>query len=93
MMFKRSSYNTMNTGSFMNESSCVASSCLGLVMDTVIAVSIFVVLALVSSIIVLAELSVIIIAILSVVIVAVAVLLAELIIESIYCRRPDSVKA
>ena len=94
MMFKTRSYNTMNTGSFMNESDCVASSsCLRLIMDTVIAVSSFVVLALVSSIIVLADLSVIIIAILSVVIVAVAVLLAELIIESLYCRRPDSVKA
>ena len=94
MMFKRSSYNTMNTGSFDYESTCAASSsCLSLIMDTVVAVSIFVVLALISSIIVLAELSVIIIAILSVVIVAVAVLLAELIIESLYCRRPDSVKA
>ena len=92
-MFKSMSYTT-TAGSFMNESTCAASSsCLRLIMDTVAAVSIFVVLALVSSIIVLADLSVIIIAILSVVIVAVAVLLAELIIESLYCRRPDSVKA
>ena len=93
MMFKYMSYNT-NSGSFMNESTCVASSrfaCLS--MDTVIAVSFFVVLAIVSSIIVLAELSVIILAILSVAIIAVAVLLAEVIIELAYFRRPDAVKA
>ena len=93
-MFKTRSYNTKTNGSSMYESNCVASSsCLRLIMDTVIAVSIFVVLALISSIIVLADLSVIIIAVISVVIVAVAVLLAELIIESLFIRRPDSVKA
>ena len=93
MMFKSMSYNT-NSGSFMNESTCVASSRFArLSMDTVIAVSIFVVLAIVSSIIVLAELRVIILAILSVAIIAVAVLLAEVIIELAYFRRPDAVKA
>ena len=75
----------------MNESSCAASSSrLSLIVDTVVAVSIFVVLALISSVIVLAEISSIIIAVLSVVI---AVLLAELIIERSSFRRPDSVKA
>ena len=93
-MFKSKSYNTTTCGSFMNESSCAASSRFArLSMDTVIAVSIFVILAIVSSVIVLAELSVIIIAILSVAIVAVAVLLAEVIIELAYFRRPDTVKA
>ena len=87
------SYNTTNAGSSMNESSCAASRFARLSMDTVIAVSIFVILAIVSSVIVLAELSVIIIAILSVAIVAVAVLLAEVIIELAYFRRPDTVKA
>lgn len=92
-MFKSMSYTT-TAGSFMNESTCVASSRFArLSMDTVIAVSIFVILAIVSSVIVLAELSVIIIAILSVAIVAVAVLLAEVIIELAYFRRPDTVKA
>jgi len=87
------SYNT-TSGSFMNESTCDASSRFArLSMDTVIAVSIFVVLAIISSIIVLAELSVIILAILSVAIIAVAVLLAEVIIELAYFRRPDAVKA
>jgi len=93
MMFKSMSYNT-TSGSFMNESTCDASSRFArLSMDTVIAVSIFVVLAIISSIIVLAELSVIILAILSVAIIAVAVLLAEVIIELAYFRRPDAVKA
>ena len=92
-MFKSMSYNTTNAGSSMNESSCAASRFARLSMDTVIAVSIFVILAIVSSVIVLAELSVIIIAILSVAIVAVAVLLAEVIIELAYFRRPDTVKA
>lgn len=91
-MFKTRSYNT-TSGSSKYESNRAASSCLRLVVDTVIAVSIFVVLALISSIIVLADLSLVIIAVISVVIVAVAVLLAELIIEAMYCRRPDSVKA
>ena len=92
-MFKSMSYNTTNAGSSMNESSRAASRFARLSMDTVIAVSIFVVLAIVSSIIVLAELSVIILAILSVAIIAVAVLLAEVIIELAYFRRPDAVKA
>ena len=93
-MFKSMSYNTACGRSFMNESTCAASSRFArLSMDTVIAVSIFVVLAIVSSIIVLAELSVIILAILSVAIIAVAVLLAEVIIELAYFRRPDAVKA
>ena len=93
MMFKPMSYNTQ-FGSFKNESSCAASSRFArLSMDTVLAVSIFVVLAIVSSNIVLAELSVIILAILSVIIIAVAVLLAEVIIELAYFRRPDAVKA
>lgn len=95
-MFKSCSCNayTAQFGSFMNESAFAASSsCARLSLDTVIAVSIFVVLAIVSSIIVLAELSVIILAILSVVIIAVAVLLAEVIIELAYFRRPDAVKA
>ena len=49
MMFKSMSYNT-DSGSFMNESTCVASSRFArLSMDTVTAVSIFVVLALISS--------------------------------------------
>ena len=92
-MFKSMSYNTTR-GSFMNESSCATSSRFArLSVDTVIAVSIFVILALVSSLIVLAEASVIILAILSVVIIAVAVLLAELIIELSYPRRPNEVKA
>ena len=93
-MFKSKSYNTTTAGSFMNESSCAASSRFArLSMDTVIAVSIFVVLALVSSIIVLAEISVVIIAILSVVIIAVSVLLAELIIELSPLGRLNAVKA
>ena len=93
MMFKSMSYNT-NSGSFMNESNCAASSRFArLSMDTVIAVSIFVILALISSVVVLADVSVIILAILSVAIIAVAVLLAEVIIELAYFRRPDAVKA
>lgn len=93
MMFKSCFYNT-NTGSYMDESSCAASSfCLRLIMDTVVAVSIFAVLALISSVIVLAELSVIILAILSVVIVVVAVLLAAIIIESFLVKRPNPVEA
>ena len=93
-MFKSKSYNTTTAGSFMNESSCAASSRFArLSMDTVIAVSIFVILALISSVVVLADVSVIILAILSVVIIAVAVLLAELIIELSYPRRPNEVKA
>lgn len=92
-MFKSMPYNTTNAGSSMNESSCAASRFARLSMDTVIAVSIFVILAIVSSVIVLAELSVIILAILSVAIIAVAVLLAEVIIELAFFRRPDAVKA
>ena len=93
MMFKSMPYNTQ-FGSSMNESSCAASSRFArLSVDTVLAVSIFVILAIVSSAIVLAELSIIILAILSVVIIAVAVLLAEVIIELAYFRRPDAVKA
>ena len=96
MMFKSCFYNTYNaqTGSFMNESDCAASSfCARLVMDTVIAVSIFVILAIICSVIALAELSIIILAVLSVVIVAVAVLLAALIIVHSRLGRPDVVKA
>ena len=93
MMFKSMSYNT-TSGSFMNESTCDASSRFArLSMDTVIAVSIFVILAVISSIIALAELSVIILAVLSAVIVAVAVLLAELIIINSPLGRPDVEKA
>ena len=93
MMFKSMSYNT-NSGSFMNESTCVASSRFArLSVDTVVAVSIFVILAIISSISVLAELSVIILAVLSVVIIAVAVLLAEVIIELALMRRPKAAKA
>ena len=93
-MFKSKSYNTTTAGSFMNESSCAASSRFArLSMDTVIAVSIFVILALVCSIIAVAEISVIILAVLSVVIVAVAVLLAALIIVHSRLGRPDVVKA
>jgi len=93
-MFKSMSYNTACGGSFMNESTCAASSRFArLSMDTVLAVSIFVVLALISSVIVLADVSVIILAILSVVIIAVAVLLAELIIELYSLRRLNEVKA
>lgn len=93
MMFKSMSYNT-NSGSFNNESACVASSRFArLSVDTVVAVSIFVILAIISSISVLAELSVIILAVLSVVIIAVAVLLAEVIIELALMRRPKAAKA
>ena len=92
-MFKSKSYNTTNAGSSMNESSCTASRFARLSMDTVIAVSIFVILALISSVVVLADVSVIILAILSVVIIAVAVLLAELIIELSPLGRLNAVKA
>ena len=95
-MFKSCFFNTYNTqcGSFNNESNCAASSfCASLILDTVIAVSIFVILAVISSIIALAELSVIILAVLSAVIVAVAVLLAELIIINSPLGRPDVEKA
>lgn len=94
MMKSRSFNQTFAFDSSMNESACAASSSfVGLILDTVIAVSIFVILALVCSIIAVAELSVIILAVLSVVIVAVAVLLAALIIESLQTRRPEPEKA
>lgn len=94
MMKSRSFNQTFAFDSSMNESACAASSSfVGLILDTVIAVSIFVILALISSVVVLADVSVIILAILSVVIIAVAVLLAELIIELSYPKRPNEVKA
>ena len=92
-MFKSKSYNTTNAGSSMNESSCAASRFARLSMDTVIAVSIFVILAVICSVIAVAELNIIILAVLSVVIVAVAVLLAALIIVHSRLGRPDVVKA
>ncbi len=93
MMFKSCSYNT-KSGSCMNESNCAASSfCARLLVDTVIAVSIFVILAVICSVIAVVELSAVILAVLSVVIVAVAVLLAELIIINSPLGRPGVVKA
>ena len=94
MMFKTNSYNT-TSGSFQNESVCVASSSsfVGLIVDTVVAVSIFAILAIICSIIAVAELNAIILAVLSVVIVLVAVLLAALIIKSLELRRPEPEQA
>ena len=95
MMFKSCSYNTYNSqsGSFVNESASASSFCARLSMDTVIAVSIFVILGLVSAIIALAELEVIALVILSVVVILVSVLLAVVIIESKPKGRLNVVKA
>ena len=93
MMFKTRSYNTTTSGSSKNESAfAVSSSCARLILDTVIAVSIFAILAIISSVSVLAVLNVVILAVLSVVIVAIAVLLAAVIIESTSLGRPEPVK-
>ena len=93
MMFKTRSYNT-TSGSSMNESSFAASSsCARLILDTVIAVSIFAILGLVRAIIILAELNVIVLAILSVVVILVSVLLAVVIINSNTKGRLNVVKA
>ena len=92
-MFKSMSYTT-NAGSFMNESTCAASSRFArLSMDTVIAVSIFAILGLVRAIIILAELNVIVLAILSLVVILVSVLLAVVIINSNTKGRLNVVKA